>query len=76
MNLEFIITFLVLDGLAWLGFIVIHKNINHVTNSHIRILGVENKSLVKTKTLFVVRFLYFTLLLFISIGCMYFVLNY
>ena len=62
----FIIVFL-LNLCSWLVFFFIHKNVKHVTNGHVRILGIENKELVKTRGLFVVRFFYGSVIVFLSV---------
>jgi len=75
MNIESLIFFLILCIFSWLSFVVIHKNINHVTDSHLRILGEENKNLIKTVALFRVRMFYGISLLAITVAALIFFMN-
>jgi len=76
MTIEFVIPGIILLFLSWLVFILVHKNITHVTNSHIRILGIENKNLIKSSSFFAVRVLYFVFLLIINAAFLYFLFQY
>lgn len=68
MELWILLVFGTIHVISWLVFLIIQKNIGHVTSSHVRILGKENIQLIKTRGLLVARIVYFSFLvvLFLS----------
>jgi len=76
MALEFFIALLSLCFLAWTAFFLIQKKVAHVTKSHIHILGEKNQKLILTESLFMVRTLYFMVLLTTTVASFYFLLKF
>jgi len=76
MNFELFLPFLVICFLSGLTFVMVQKNIAHVTESHLRILGGENEALIRTRTLVVVKILYLLSIIIITIAALFFLIQY
>lgn len=76
MNLALLITFFLVCFVSLFVFFMVNKNISHVTDSHLRILGIENKTLVKTRPLLAVRIIYFMTTTSIIVAAFFFLTRY
>lgn len=61
----FIVIFLHI--LSWIIFLAVYERISHVTKSHIKLLGEENKDLIQTKRLAFIKLAHFSLLLIFTV---------
>lgn len=68
MPLWILLIFVGVHGASWVAFLSIQKNINHVMQSHVRIMGQENAQYIYTRTLTWARILYGATMAIFTIG--------